>query len=74
MVRDTGPGIPEDFQEKIFDKFCQLETPLVKSSGGTGLGLSIVKWIVDHHQGRIWVEGREGEGSAFFLILPLMKK
>ncbi len=74
MVRDTGPGIPEDFKEKIFDKFYQLETPLVKSSGGTGLGLSIVKWIVDQHQGRIWVEGREGEGSAFFLVLPLMIK
>lgn len=72
MIRDTGPGIPENYHEMIFDKFKQIDSSFVRESGGTGLGLSIVKWIVNQHQGKIWVESHEGEGSAFFLQLPCL--
>ncbi|MEK6776462.1 MAG: response regulator [bacterium] len=71
MIRDSGPGIQESDQERIFEKFTQVDSPQVRASGGTGLGLSIVKEIVDRHKGKTWVESREGEGSAFFILLPV---
>lgn len=74
MIRDNGPGIPEIYQESIFEKFSQIDSSLVRESGGTGLGLSIVNWIVDHYNGKVWVESREEEGSAFFLILPVLQQ
>lgn len=71
MIRDSGPGIQESDQERIFEKFTQVDSPQVRASGGTGLGLSIVKEIMGRHKGKAWVESREGEGSAFFILLPV---
>jgi signal transduction histidine kinase len=69
-VRDTGIGIPADYQEKIFEKFTQVNTPSRKSRGGCGLGLAISRQIVETLGGNIWVESRNGEGSVFtFTIL-----
>jgi signal transduction histidine kinase len=66
-VKDTGPGIPQQSIPLIFDRYWQgKRTP--KQS--LGLGLSIVKEIIEAHQGRIWVESQEGEGSAFYFALP----
>lgn len=67
FVSDTGPGIRTEDQERLFDRFWQVSR---KDKDGAGLGLSIVKGIVEAHQGRIWVESEEGEGSTFWFLLP----
>ena len=68
-IQDTGPGIPENKLDNIFDAFVQLSTGPGRRSGGTGLGLAICKKIVDLHGGRIWVESEVGAGSAFSFSL-----
>lgn len=68
-VHDTGPGIPPADQPYLFDKFFR-GSNVVGDSPGTGLGLSIVKSIVDHHDGRIWVDSAIGEGTVFTVVLP----
>ncbi len=70
-VRDTGIGIPPRKQERIFDRFYQVEPSLTRRFGGMGLGLSIAKGMVELHGGRIWVESVEGMGSSFTFALPL---
>jgi signal transduction histidine kinase len=70
-VRDSGPGITEADQAKIFEEFQQAESSITREKGGTGLGLTISKRIVELHGGRIWVESSPGEGSTFSFTLPL---
>ena len=70
-VADTGPGIAEADQAKIFEEFQQSESTHTKAKGGTGLGLAIAKRIVEMHGGRLWVESRLGSGSTFFFRVPL---
>jgi len=71
QVIDTGPGIPEEEQEKIFDKFYQVSELQTRLQGGSGLGLSIAKSIVEAHGGKIWVKNRAGKGSDFRFALPI---
>lgn len=70
-VRDTGVGIPAAYQEKIFEKFAQIDVNAVKGRRGTGLGLTFCKLAMEAHGGAIWVESQEGKGSTFVLILPI---
>ena len=70
-VRDTGPGISEADQAKIFQEFQQADNSITREKGGTGLGLTISKRIVELHGGRIWVEIEPGQGSTFSFMLPL---
>jgi len=70
VVADSGPGIPEELQERIFEKFVQAGDPLTGRPKGTGLGLAISRQIVERHGGHIWVESRLGEGSSFCFLLP----
>jgi len=70
-VRDTGYGIPEDAQEKLFTQFYRVRTAETAHIKGTGLGLSLVKSVVEEHQGKIWVESVQGRGSTFYVELPL---
>jgi signal transduction histidine kinase len=70
-VADTGPGILEQEQTRIFDQFHQVDSSLTKAKGGTGLGLAIAKQIVEMHGGRIWVESTMGKGSTFQMELPI---
>ena len=69
-VADTGPGIPGNEQERIFDTFHQSGEPLTDKPKGTGLGLAVSRLIVRRHGGRIWVDARPGQGSAFHVLLP----
>jgi signal transduction histidine kinase len=72
-VRDTGSGISEADQERIFDEFQQADSSSIRRKGGTGLGLSIAKRIIEMHGGCIWVESVLGEGSTFSFTLPTCK-
>jgi signal transduction histidine kinase len=67
-VRDTGPGIPQEEHEEIFQRFSRIERTGKK---GTGLGLAISKYLVESHGGSIWVESEVGKGSTFSFLLPL---
>jgi signal transduction histidine kinase len=69
-VTDTGPGIPQEHQRRIFEHFHQVDSSLTKAMGGTGLGLAIAKDIVEMHGGRIWVESTVGKGSTFQMEIP----
>jgi len=72
-VRDTGIGIPVGQLESIFDKFHQVRhgDTVDDTSKGTGLGLAICRQIVRHYEGRIWAESQPGQGSVFYVRLPL---
>ncbi|HSG45016.1 MAG TPA: ATP-binding protein [Anaerolineales bacterium] len=72
-VKDTGLGIPPDHLESIFQEFSQVDTSTTRKVGGTGLGLPISRRLIEMHGGRLWAEstGVEGEGSTFFIELPL---
>ena len=70
-VVDTGPGIPEAEQARIFHEFHQVDSSNTKKKGGTGLGLAISKRVVELHGGRIWVELEVGKGSTFQFELPI---
>jgi GAF domain-containing protein len=70
-VEDTGPGIPEGEQARIFHEFHQVDSSNTKKKGGTGLGLAIAKRIIEMHGGRIWVESEVGKGSTFRFELPV---
>ena len=70
-VIDTGPGIPAEEREKVFDKFRQLGSVQTRQQGGTGLGLSIASGIVEAHGGKLWVDaGDNGHGSNFQFFIP----
>jgi PAS domain S-box-containing protein len=68
-IRDHGPGIPEDYAERVFEKFVQVEATDNRRRGGTGLGLSIAKQIVSHLDGAISFEAAPGGGTIFKVLL-----
>lgn len=70
-VKDTGIGIPAEYQSRIFERFFRVDKSRSKASGGTGLGLSIVKHIAQYHQAAIEVRSSAGKGTAVSVIFPL---
>jgi signal transduction histidine kinase len=70
-VSDTGTGIAEADQQKVFEEFQQADSSSTRKKGGTGLGLTIAKKIIEMHGGRIWVESNLGQGSTFRFTLPV---
>lgn len=70
-VFDTGKGIEEVDQERLFEPFSQVDASPTRKTGGTGLGLSICRHLVELHGGKIWVESTPGEGSIFYFTLPV---
>jgi heavy metal sensor kinase len=69
-VQDSGIGIPQDEQGRIFERFYRVDKSRTRTQGGNGLGLSIAQWIVSQHHGSIAVESRPGDGSTFRIELP----
>jgi signal transduction histidine kinase len=69
-VADTGPGIPAEDRERIFEPFTQLDAGKTRAYGGTGLGLAITKRLVDLLRGDVRVQARNGGGSTFVVTLP----
>lgn len=74
QVRDDGPGIPLQFQSKIFEKFSQADGSDTRKVGGTGLGLSISKAIMEKMAGAIGFETEEGKGTTFYIDIPLYRE
>ena len=71
-ISDTGPGIPENDLPLIFDRFYRVDKARSNSEQSTGLGLAIVKEIIEVHNGQIEVRSKEGEGTTFYIILPII--
>ncbi len=72
-VADTGMGIAEEEQPRIFERFYRVDKARSRNAGGTGLGLSIVKWLVENNHGQLSLESELGQGSTFFVRLPKTK-
>jgi two-component system phosphate regulon sensor histidine kinase PhoR len=70
-VRDNGPGIPDAYRNRVFERFFRVDPGRSREMGGTGLGLSIVKHLVEAMGGRVGVSKVEPTGSAFWLDLPI---
>jgi len=73
-VKDTGEGIPSAKKDLIFNRFMQLDSSLKRSRTGCGVGLALTKSVTELLGGRIWFCSKEGEGSEFFVELPLLNK
>jgi signal transduction histidine kinase len=69
-VTDTGPGIPEELQSRIFDRFYRVDRARSRENGGTGLGLAIAKWAVEVNGGHLALESATSGGSRFRITLP----
>ena len=72
IIKDTGIGISKDKMESIFEAFEQAKDSTTRNFGGTGLGLSISKQLVELQNGKIWAKSEEGQGSTFYVELPLV--
>lgn len=72
-VTDEGPGIHQGYHETIFDKFSQLDGSASRKNGGTGLGLNIAKSYITRMHGEIGLDSIEGDGTTFFVLIPIYK-
>jgi signal transduction histidine kinase/PAS domain-containing protein len=73
LISDTGPGVREEDRDLIFEPFRQTEKGIVHA-GGTGLGLPITQRLVEAHGGRLWMESEVGDGTMFFVALPIQSQ
>jgi signal transduction histidine kinase len=73
-VNDTGIGIAREDQDKVFQRFTQIDSSATRSQGGTGLGLAIVRELVELHGGAIRVQSKLGKGSSFIFTMPISTK
>ena len=71
-IGDNGLGIEEEYIEKVFEPFVQLQSKHIY--GGSGMGLTLCKRIIDHHEGQIWIESEPGVFTTVFVVLPVSNK
>jgi signal transduction histidine kinase len=71
--RDSGPGIPVEHRDKVFERFYRVDKARTRAEGGTGLGLSIVKWAVSVNGGSIDFDSESGQSCTFTMRLPASK-
>jgi signal transduction histidine kinase len=69
-VTDSGPGIPDEYKTRLFDRYAQMKGRRGKRRG-SGLGLTFCRMVVEAHGGRIWIEDNPGGGSIFAFTLPV---
>ena len=69
-IKDYGLGIPNNKVDRIFDRFYRVDKGRARKMGGTGLGLAISKEIIEAHNGKIWANSVENEGTTVFINLP----
>jgi signal transduction histidine kinase len=74
LVKDSGPGVPPEFRNKMFQRFAQAESLDRRQRSGSGLGLSISKALMERMSGDIGFESKPGEGTVFYLTLPRANK
>ncbi len=73
LVEDTGIGIPDEYNDRIFDRFYQVDASTTRKFGGMGMGLAVAKGIIDAHGGSIWFKKRPRGGSCFYVSLHTKK-
>jgi signal transduction histidine kinase len=71
-ITDTGPGIPDEHKQRLFDRYVQLKGQTGRQRG-TGLGLTFCRLAIEAHGGRIWVEDNPGGGAIFAFTLPVLE-
>src|SRR6056297_278443 len=74
MIKDNGIGIPKEQQKRVFERFFRAKNALKKITEGSGLGLFITNNIIEAHNGDIWFESKEGQGTTFYVTLPISNK
>ncbi|MCK4222476.1 MAG: sensor histidine kinase, partial [Dehalococcoidia bacterium] len=72
-VADSGEGIAPEHLPHVFERFYRAESSRSRSEGGAGLGLAIVRQMVQAHGGQVWAESEPGQGSTFYVALPLVQ-
>jgi signal transduction histidine kinase len=70
-VKDSGPGIPAEDQPRVFTRLYRTEGPLIEGLGDTGVGMAVVRTLTEAMGGRIWLESQIGQGTTFFILLPV---
>jgi signal transduction histidine kinase len=70
-IQDFGIGIPEEHQERVFERFYQVSGPEQNTYPGLGIGLYIARTLIERHGGRLWLKSRQGAGSTFYFTLPI---
>lgn len=73
-IRDSGPGIPQDHRNKIFERFYRIDPGRSSETGGAGLGLSIARWAAEVNGGRLEFHTKEGTGSMFRITMPVSER
>jgi signal transduction histidine kinase len=70
-VKDSGPGIPAEDQPRVFTRLYRTEGPLIEGLGDTGVGMAVARTLSEAMGGRIWLESQIGQGTTFFVLLPV---
>jgi signal transduction histidine kinase len=73
-VRDTGPGIPPEHLDNVFERFYRVDGSRTRGTGGSGIGLTIVKQLVEAHGGRVEARSSPGQGATFSFSLPTVRR
>lgn len=74
IIKDDGIGIPEEFKEKVFERFQRVDNTMSRNSEGSGIGLYLVKLLIEMEKGKVYLNSRENEGTEFSIYLPLLEE